>query len=34
MSLQPAGDSKLVSTSQMAAQHNCVFWDRVARHAP
>jgi para-nitrobenzyl esterase len=34
MSLQPAGDSELVTTAQMAAQHNCPFWDRVARHAP
>jgi para-nitrobenzyl esterase len=34
MSLQPAGDSELVTTAQMAAQHNCAFWDRVARQAP
>jgi para-nitrobenzyl esterase len=34
MSLQPAGDSELVSTAQMAVQHNCAFWDRVAQHAP
>lgn len=34
MSLQPAGDSELVSTAEMAAQHNCAFWDRVAQHAP
>ncbi len=34
MSLQPAGDSELVSTDEMAAQHNCAFWDRVARQAP
>ena len=34
MSLQPAGDSELVTTEQMAAQHNCAFWDRVARQAP
>lgn len=34
MSLQPAGDSELVSTSEMATQHNCAFWDRVAQQAP
>lgn len=34
MSLQPAGDSELVSTDQIAAQHNCAFWDRVAKQAP
>jgi para-nitrobenzyl esterase len=34
MSLQPAGDSELVSTAEMAAQHNCAFWDRVAQQAP
>jgi para-nitrobenzyl esterase len=34
MSLQPAGDSELVTAAQMAAQHNCAFWDRVARQAP
>lgn len=34
MSLQPAGDSELVSTSQMAADHNCAFWDQVAKSAP
>ena len=34
MSLQPAGDSELVTTDQMAAQHNCAFWDRVAQQAP
>jgi para-nitrobenzyl esterase len=34
MSLQPAGDSELVSTSEMAMQHNCAFWDRVAQQAP
>jgi len=30
MSLQPAGDSELVTTSQLAAQHNCAFWDKLA----
>ena len=34
MSLQPAGDSELISTSQLAVQHNCAFWDRVAQQAP
>jgi para-nitrobenzyl esterase len=34
MSLQPAGDSELVTTAEMAAQHNCAFWDRVAKSAP
>jgi len=34
MSLQPAGDSELITTAQLAAQHHCAFWDRVARHAP
>ncbi|MBV9604499.1 MAG: carboxylesterase family protein [Solirubrobacterales bacterium] len=34
MSLQPAGDSELVTTAQMSAQHNCAFWDKVARQAP
>ena len=34
MSLQPAEDSQLVTTEQMAAQHNCEFWDHVARQAP
>ena len=34
MSLQPAGDSELVTTDEMAAQHNCAFWDRVAQQAP
>ena len=34
MSLQPAGDSELVTTAEMAAQHNCAFWDRVAQQAP
>jgi para-nitrobenzyl esterase len=34
MSLQPAGDSELVTTAEMAVQHNCAFWDRVAKSAP
>ena len=31
ISVQPAGDSELVSTSEMAAQRNCSSWDRVAQ---
>ena len=34
MSLQPAGDSELVTTAEMATQHNCAFWDKVAQQAP
>jgi para-nitrobenzyl esterase len=34
MSLQPAGDSALVPTSSVMAQHNCGFWDAVNRTAP
>jgi para-nitrobenzyl esterase len=34
MSLQPAADSELVTTDELAAQHNCAFWDRVAKSAP
>jgi para-nitrobenzyl esterase len=30
MSLQPAGDSGLVTTTELAAQHDCAFWDRLA----
>ncbi|HEY3632203.1 MAG TPA: carboxylesterase family protein [Jatrophihabitantaceae bacterium] len=30
LSLQPAGDSELVTTEQLAAQHNCAFWDKLA----
>jgi para-nitrobenzyl esterase len=30
MSLQPAGDSQLVTTAQLSAQHDCAFWDRLA----
>jgi para-nitrobenzyl esterase len=31
LSLQPAGDSELVTTEQLAAQHNCAFWDQLAK---
>jgi para-nitrobenzyl esterase len=27
MSLQPAGDSELITAAQLGAQHNCAFWD-------
>jgi len=30
LSLEPAGDSQLVTTAQMSAQHNCGFWDKLA----
>jgi para-nitrobenzyl esterase len=30
MSLQPAGDSEVVTAAEMAAQHDCGFWDTVA----
>lgn len=30
MSLEPAGDSHLVTTEEMSTQHNCAFWDRLA----
>jgi para-nitrobenzyl esterase len=30
MSLQPAGDTELVTTAELSAQHNCGFWDRIA----
>jgi para-nitrobenzyl esterase len=31
MSMQPAGDSELVRTAELSAQHNCGFWNRVSR---
>lgn len=34
MSYEPAGDSMVVSTSTIAAQHHCGFWDAVYRTAP
>jgi para-nitrobenzyl esterase len=30
LSLQPAGDTEPVSAAQVAAQHNCGFWDKLA----
>jgi para-nitrobenzyl esterase len=29
MSLQPAGDSEIVTADALSAQHHCRFWDRV-----
>ncbi|HWC79293.1 MAG TPA: carboxylesterase family protein [Pseudonocardiaceae bacterium] len=34
MSLVASGDSTLVATGQIMAQHNCQFWDTVNRTAP
>ena len=28
--MQPAGDSELISDSQLAAQHTCAFWDKLS----
>ena len=33
LSLQPAGDSELAPASQLAAQHSCGFWDKLAPRA-
>jgi len=30
MSLQPAGDSEVVTVAELSAQHNCGFWDKLA----
>ncbi|MBV9685128.1 MAG: carboxylesterase family protein, partial [Solirubrobacterales bacterium] len=30
MSLQPAGDSEVVTAAEVAVQHNCAFWDKLA----
>ena len=30
ISLQPAGDTEVVTTAEVSAQHNCAFWDRIA----
>jgi len=30
MSLQPAGDSELVTEAEVSAQHNCAFWDHIS----
>jgi para-nitrobenzyl esterase len=31
LSLQPAGDTQPVTTAEIAAQHNCAFWDSISR---
>jgi para-nitrobenzyl esterase len=31
LSLQPAGDTEVVTAAEVSAQHNCAFWDRIAR---
>ena len=30
ISLQPAGDTEVVTTAEVSAQHSCAFWDRIA----
>ena len=30
ISLQPAGDTEVVTTAEVSAQHNCAFWDKLA----
>jgi para-nitrobenzyl esterase len=30
MELEPAGDSEVMSTSQISADHNCRFWDSIS----
>jgi len=30
ISLQPAGDTEVVTTAEVSAQHNCAFWDRIS----
>lgn len=30
MSLQPAGDSEVVTEAEVSVQHNCAFWDRIS----
>jgi para-nitrobenzyl esterase len=30
ISLQPAGDTEVVTAAEVSAQHNCAFWDRIA----
>ena len=29
MSLQPAGDTEVVTAAEVSAQHNCAFWDKL-----
>lgn len=30
LSLQPAGDTEIVTAAEVSAQHDCGFWDRIA----
>ncbi len=30
LSLQPAGDTEVVTAAEIEAQHNCAFWDKIA----
>jgi len=30
ISLQPAGDTEVVTAAEVSAQHHCAFWDRIA----
>jgi para-nitrobenzyl esterase len=30
ISLQPAGDTEVVTAAEISAQHNCAFWDKLA----
>lgn len=30
ISLQPAGDTEVVTAAEVSAQHNCAFWDRIS----
>ncbi len=30
ISLQPAGDTEVITAAEVAAQHNCAFWDRIS----
>ena len=30
LSLQPAGDTEVVTAAEVSAQHQCAFWDRIA----
>jgi para-nitrobenzyl esterase len=34
LSLQPGGDSEAMSATQITADHNCGFWNKVASSAP
>jgi para-nitrobenzyl esterase len=30
LSLQPAGDTEVLTAAEVSAQHNCAFWDRIS----